>query len=47
MAADGHHVVRDRRCWNIRPNVASIRNTQLYRTVLHEIGHFVDRRRLV
>ena len=47
MAADGHQVVRDRRYWNIRPNLASIRTTQLYRTVLHEIGHFVDRRRLV
>ena len=45
MAADGHQVVRDRRYWNIRPNLASIRTTQLYRTVLHEIGHFVDRRR--
>lgn len=42
MAADGHHVVRDRRCWSIRPNEDSIRSTQLYRTLLHEIGHFAD-----
>lgn len=45
MAADGHQVVRDRRYWNIRPNSSSIRNTQLYHTLLHEIGHFRDRRR--
>ena len=45
LAADGHHVVRDRRHYDVRPNADAVRVTQLYRTLLHEIGHFVDRRR--
>ena len=45
LAADGHVVVRCRRWWAIRPTVDSIRTTQLYDTLLHEIGHGVDWRR--
>ena len=45
LAADGHHVVRCRRWWAIRSTVDSIRTTQLYHTLLHEIGHAVDWRR--
>ena len=45
LAADGHRVARSRRWWSIRPTVDSTRTTQLYRTLLHEIGHHVDWRR--
>lgn len=40
---DGHRVVRDRRGWRIESTTAAIRATQLYRTLLHEIGHHADR----
>jgi hypothetical protein len=39
---DGHQVVADRRAWIIRSTPEAIRNTQLYRTLLHELGHWVD-----
>ena len=42
LAADGHRVVRSHRWWSIRPTLDSTRTTQLYRTLLHEIGHHVD-----
>ena len=42
LVADGHRVVRSRRWWSVRPTVYSTRATQLYRTLLHEIGHHVD-----
>ena len=42
LVADGHRVVRSRRWWSVRPTVDSTRATQLYRTLLHEIGHHVD-----
>ena len=42
LAADGHRVARSRRWWSIRPTMDSTRTTQLYRTLLHEIGHHVD-----
>ncbi len=45
LAADGHRVARSRRWWSIRPTLDSTRTTQLYRTLLHEIGHHVDWRR--
>ena len=45
LAADGHRVARSRRWWSIRPTLDSTRATQLYRTLLHEIGHHVDWRR--
>ena len=45
LAADGHRVARSRRWWSIRPTVDPTRTTQLYRTLLHEIGHHVDWRR--
>lgn len=44
LAADGHRVARSRRWWSIRPTMDSTRATQLNRTLLHEIGHHVDRR---
>ena len=42
LAADGHRVVRSRRWWSIRATLDSTRATQLYRTLLHEIGHHLD-----
>jgi hypothetical protein len=42
LVADGHRVVRSRRWWSIRPTLDATRATQLYRTLLHEIGHHVD-----
>jgi hypothetical protein len=42
LSADGHSIVSDRRYHNIFSNLESIRATQLYRTLPHEIGHYVD-----
>lgn len=42
LVADGHRVVRSRRWWSIRPTLDTTRTTQLYYTLLHEIGHHVD-----
>jgi hypothetical protein len=39
---DGHMVTENRREFVITPSENSIRNTLLYRTVLHEIGHWVQ-----
>lgn len=42
LAEDGHVVERHKRGHSIRSAYESIRNTQLYRTVPHEVGHYVD-----
>ncbi len=42
LIADGHAVTRKGRRHVIEMTSASIRSTQLYRTLLHEIGHWVD-----
>jgi hypothetical protein len=42
LIADGHNVVSDRRYHTIHNNLESTRFTQLYRTLPHEIGHYVD-----
>jgi hypothetical protein len=42
IKADGHQVTSDRRRHVIRTTPGSVRATQLYRTLLHEIGHWVD-----
>jgi hypothetical protein len=39
---DGHKIETDKRKHLIHSTTASIRNTQLYRTLPHEIGHYVD-----
>lgn len=39
---DGHRFVADQRGWSISGTAKSIRNTVLYRTVPHEVGHWVD-----
>jgi hypothetical protein len=45
LQADGHQVRKTRRTIEIRPTPAALRNTVLYRTLLHELGHHVDYRR--
>lgn len=40
----GHPIEEDRRGFTLTPTLDSIRATQLYRTVLHELGHHVDYR---
>jgi hypothetical protein len=42
LRADGHAVERTKRNYLITPTAESTRATQLYRTLLHEIGHWVD-----
>ena len=39
---DGHRVQKDKRQYIIHSTLDSVRNTQLYRTLPHEIGHYVD-----
>jgi predicted SprT family Zn-dependent metalloprotease len=39
---DGHKILSDRRSYRITSDLLAIRNTQLYRTLPHEIGHYVD-----
>lgn len=43
LRADGHRVTRERKAWRLESSVEAVRATQLYRTLLHEIGHHVDR----
>jgi hypothetical protein len=45
LRADGHAYVPTRREHVFELTLASIRVTQLYRTLLHELGHHVDYRR--
>lgn len=42
---DGHSVTTTKRHHFVSANLDSVRATQLYRTLLHEIGHHVDRKR--
>jgi hypothetical protein len=42
LAADGHEVVRTRRGYEVVTTPQSVRHTQLFRTLPHEIGHAVD-----
>lgn len=43
LREDGHRVTRERKGWRVEGATEAIRATQLYRTLLHEIGHHVDR----
>ena len=45
LRMDGHHVLLGRRDYVITSSLVSIRATQLYRTLVHEIGHHVDQKR--
>ena len=42
LKLEGHQVVLDTRFYEIRSDPWAIRNTQLFRTLLHEIGHYYD-----
>jgi hypothetical protein len=42
LIADRHNVVSDRRYHTIHHTLESTRFTQLYRTLPHEIGHYID-----
>lgn len=42
LRQDSHRVVRERRYYAIHTSLESIRKTQLYRTLPHEVGHYVD-----
>lgn len=42
LREDGHRVIQNRRHYEISTSLDSIRNTQLFRTLPHEIGHYVD-----
>src|SRR5262249_2359915 len=39
---DGHKIIATKRKYEISLSLESVRATQLYRTLLHEIGHHVD-----
>ena len=45
LKADGHSIETTKREHLISANLVSVRATQLYRTLLHELGHHVDRMR--
>jgi hypothetical protein len=45
LRQDEHEICTTRRGIEIRVTPASLRNTVLYRTLLHEVGHHVDYRR--
>ena len=42
LRKDGHQIDFDGRRYAIRTTVETVRNTQLYRTLPHEVGHHVD-----
>jgi hypothetical protein len=42
LRQDGHEIHNTRRGIEIRVTINSLRNTVLYRTLLHELGHHVD-----
>lgn len=42
LRQDGHRIETDKRNHTVHSTVESVRNTQLYRTLPHEIGHYVD-----
>lgn len=42
LRSDGHTITENKREFSITPSENSIRNTLLYRTVLHEVGHWVQ-----
>lgn len=46
LERDGHRISRPGGRLRVESDLTAIRATQLYRTVLHEIGHWVDFKRL-
>lgn len=45
LEADGHKITTTKRHHVLSADLNSVRSTQLYRTLLHEIGHHVDNKR--
>lgn len=41
LKIDGHQFIEDKRNYDCKLQVEHVRNTQLYRTLLHEFGHYV------
>lgn len=39
---DGHEISSTKRYYIVKSSLHSVRSTQLYRTLLHEIGHHID-----
>jgi hypothetical protein len=46
LRRDGHRIEKTRRGIVIHPSREALRNTVLYRTLIHEVGHHVDAGRL-
>ncbi|MCA9555321.1 MAG: hypothetical protein KC933_35135 [Myxococcales bacterium] len=42
LEEDGHRITQDKRGFLLAPSSTSLRNGVLFRTVLHEVGHWVD-----
>lgn len=42
LKQDGHQMIQIKRGYKLIPTLETVRATQLYRTLLHEIGHNVD-----
>ena len=42
LEADGHEIERVKRGYDVKTTPISVRNTHLFRTLSHEIGHAVD-----
>lgn len=47
LIRDGHRIERTRRHYEWVLDLEACRSTQLYRTLIHEIGHFVDKKRSI
>jgi hypothetical protein len=47
LKKDGHVFVADKRAYTTRTTPETVRATQLYRTLLHELGHYVQYRQVV
>jgi len=41
LKKDGHEIIEEKRCFKIVSTIDANRSTQLYTTLLHEIGHYV------
>ncbi|MEM7375531.1 MAG: hypothetical protein AAF587_43460 [Bacteroidota bacterium] len=42
LIKDGHQITENKRDFTIVPTITGLRNTQLYRTFVHEVGHYVE-----
>lgn len=42
LLLDGHKMIESKRDFTIFPTIDGLRNTMLYRTFIHEVGHYVE-----